>query len=71
MAISHAECQRRQAVSDAVYAEALRYHEAGLLGEARALYRDILAADPEHPDSLHLLGLITAEQGDPAAGAYR
>ena len=55
-------------MSDAVYAEALRYHEAGLLGEARALYRDILAADPEHPDSLHLLGLIIAQQGDPGAG---
>jgi predicted O-linked N-acetylglucosamine transferase (SPINDLY family) len=48
---------------------ALQHHEAGRIGAARALYRDILARDPDHADSLHLLGLITAEQGDPESGA--
>ena len=53
----------------AALSEALQHHEAGRLGQAQALYRDILAQDPDNADSLHLLGLITAEQGDPAAGA--
>ncbi len=49
---------------------ALAHHEetAGN-DQARALYRDILAADPDHAESLHLLGLITAQQGRPADGA--
>ena len=55
--------------SDAAFGVALRHHEAGRIGEARALYQDILAHDPEHADSLHLLGLITAQDGDPATGA--
>ena len=49
--------------------EALQHHEAGRIGMAQALYRRILAEDPDDPDSLHLLGLITSEQGNPAAGA--
>jgi protein O-GlcNAc transferase len=49
--------------------DALQHHEAGRLGMAQALYRSILAEDPDDADSLHLLGLITSEQGNPAAGA--
>jgi predicted O-linked N-acetylglucosamine transferase (SPINDLY family) len=49
--------------------EALLHHEAGRLRKAQALYRGILAQDPDHADSLHLLGLLTAEQGNPEAGA--
>jgi protein O-GlcNAc transferase len=56
-------------VREVTLSEALQHHEAGRLGQAQALYRDILAQDPDDADSLHLLGLITAEQGDPAAGA--
>jgi predicted O-linked N-acetylglucosamine transferase (SPINDLY family) len=56
-------------VSEAILSEALQLYEAGRLGEAQALYRGILAQDPNHADSLHLLGLITAEQGNPAEGA--
>jgi protein O-GlcNAc transferase len=56
-------------VSEATLSEALQHHEAGRLGTAQALYRGILARDPNDADSLHLLGLITAEQGNPAAGA--
>jgi predicted O-linked N-acetylglucosamine transferase (SPINDLY family) len=47
---------------------ALAHHEAGRLHQARTLYRDILVRDPEHAESLHLLGLITAQQGEPEAG---
>src|ERR1700723_3212926 len=56
-------------VSEVRLSEALQHHEAGRLGQAQALYRDILARDPDDADSLHLLGLITSEQGDAAAGA--
>ena len=49
--------------------DALQHHEAGRLAGAGTLYRGILAEDPDDADSLHLLGLITSEQGNPAAGA--
>src|SRR5690348_8865850 len=50
------------------FSTALAHHEAGRLDQALTLYRDILARDPDHAESLHLLGLITAQQGAPAAG---
>jgi predicted O-linked N-acetylglucosamine transferase (SPINDLY family) len=53
----------------AAFAEALKYHEAGRLDAAKWIYRSILADHPDHADSLHLLGLITTEQGDPTTGA--
>jgi protein O-GlcNAc transferase len=55
-------------MNDAAFARALALHQAGRFGEAAALYRSILGRDPAHADSLHLLGLITAERDDPAAG---
>jgi tetratricopeptide (TPR) repeat protein len=42
---------------------ALGHHQAGRLAEAEAIYRQILAADPAHADSLHLLGMIEHERG--------
>ncbi len=39
-------------------------HQQGRLPEARALYDEILASFPLHPDSLHLLGLLTYQEGD-------
>jgi predicted O-linked N-acetylglucosamine transferase (SPINDLY family) len=55
-------------MNDAASAEAMGLHRSGRLVEAAALYRTILGLDPDHADSLHLLGLITAEQGDRPAG---
>jgi predicted O-linked N-acetylglucosamine transferase (SPINDLY family) len=55
-------------MNDVAFAEAMALHEAGRCGEAAAEYRRILAQVPDHADSLHLLGLITAEQADPVAG---
>ena len=40
---------------------ALAHHQAGRLQEAEALYRQILQAQSDHPDALHLLG-VTAHQ---------
>ncbi|TAL09208.1 MAG: tetratricopeptide repeat protein [Nitrospirae bacterium] len=42
---------------------ALQHHQAGRLPEAEALYRQILQAQPQHPDALHLLGVIAHQRG--------
>ena len=38
-------------------------HQAGRLQEAEGVYRQILAADPNHADGLHLLGVIAHQTG--------
>ncbi len=42
---------------------AIAHHQAGRLPEAEALYRQILARLPQHPDALHLLGLLAHHLG--------
>jgi tetratricopeptide (TPR) repeat protein len=42
----------------------LQEHQRGRLGEAARLYHNVLAAHPEHPDALHLLGVVALQQGD-------
>jgi predicted O-linked N-acetylglucosamine transferase (SPINDLY family) len=46
-----------------VLANALRHHQSGRLAEAEKLYREVLAAQPRHPDALHFLGVALAAQG--------
>ena len=41
----------------------LRLHQAGRLVEAQAFYRRTLAICPDHPDALHLLGVIASQSG--------
>lgn len=36
--------------------------------QAEALYRQILSAQPDHADALHLLGALAIDAGNPAAG---
>ncbi|HEY1648868.1 MAG TPA: tetratricopeptide repeat-containing glycosyltransferase family protein [Terracidiphilus sp.] len=43
--------------------EALGHHQQGRFIEAEQLYRRILAVDPEHPDALHLLGMVAFQTG--------
>ncbi len=43
---------------------ALEHHDRRALQEASALYREILNIDPDHADSLFLLGMIAAADGD-------
>lgn len=45
---------------------AVEHHQAGRLGEAEALYRQILAVQPQHPGALHLLGVLAHTAGQPA-----
>jgi predicted O-linked N-acetylglucosamine transferase (SPINDLY family) len=47
---------------------ALQHHQAGRLHEAEPIYRQILAADPNHPDAWHLLGVIAYQVGNHEAG---
>ena len=43
--------------------EALSLHQAGRLQEAEALYQSILQKYPQHPDAMHLLGVIALQSG--------
>lgn len=44
-------------------AAGLAHHQAGRLAEAEALYRQILAAEPQHAEALHLLGVLAHQVG--------
>ena len=43
---------------------ALHHHRAGDLATAQSIYEQILAADPNNVDAIHLLGLIAHQRGD-------
>jgi predicted O-linked N-acetylglucosamine transferase (SPINDLY family) len=46
-----------------VLRQALAFQQAGRLAEAEALYRQILAKRPNHPEALHYLGMIAYQAG--------
>jgi protein O-GlcNAc transferase len=48
-----------------LFAAAVQHHRAGRLHDAEALYRQILATDSNHPDSLHMLGVLAHQTGQP------
>ena len=50
------------------FQKALALHQSGRIEAARTLYREVLAAEPRHFDSLHLLGLSTVQSGETEAG---
>lgn len=49
---------------------ALRHQQSGQLREAEVLYKQILRADPNHPDALHFLGLIAQQVGKTDAAVW-
>jgi len=53
--------------------QAVTHHRAGRMDTAEALYRQVLAADPDNADALHLLGLLAHQTGhdDDAAALIR
>ena len=53
----------------AMFIAAFQHHQAGRLREAEALYRQVLAIDSRHADSLHLLGVLAVQTGHHGAGA--
>lgn len=52
-------------MNEAMLQEALEQHRRGNLRGAETLYKQILAADPKHPDALHLMGVLANEAGKP------
>ncbi len=44
--------------------EGARFHQSGQLARAAALYEKVLHKQPDHPDALHLLGLIADKRED-------
>jgi len=48
---------------EAALATALELHRANRLGEAEALYKQVLARLPRQPDALHLLGMAVFQRG--------
>lgn len=58
--------QQPNAASNSIAAwfrQATAHHQRGELNSAVELYQRILAQNPNHADSLHLLGIIRGEQG--------
>jgi tetratricopeptide (TPR) repeat protein len=47
-----------------LFDQGLALHQAGRLVEAEKIYRKILAAQPNHFDSIHLLGAIFCQRGN-------
>lgn len=47
----------------AMFDAALRNHQGGRMSEAEDGYRQILGADPNHVDSLHMLGVLAYQAG--------
>ena len=47
-------------------AAAIRAHQAGALAQAKQLYATVLHDDPGNADALHFLGLIAAQEKQPA-----
>ena len=46
-----------------IFAAGVAHHQAGRLGDAEAHYQQVLAAQPEHADALHLLGALAQQIG--------
>ncbi|HEX8523553.1 MAG TPA: tetratricopeptide repeat protein [Tepidisphaeraceae bacterium] len=48
----------------ALLQQAVGFHEKGNLAEAQRLYQQVLDLQPNHPDGLHLLGLLLNQLGE-------
>jgi Tfp pilus assembly protein PilF len=53
---------------EALMATAAAHREADRLEEAKDAYRAVLARQPDHPDALHLLGVLIGNDGELEAG---
>ncbi|MBX9579753.1 MAG: tetratricopeptide repeat protein [Gemmataceae bacterium] len=54
---------------DELLAAAVEHHQRGRLDAAERGYRAVLAATPDHPDALHLLGVAAHQRGRHAEAA--
>ena len=46
-----------------LFGTGLKHHQAGRLTEAEACYRNVLAAEPDYANALHLLGVVAKATG--------
>ena len=58
---------KRKHAIEAYFQSGVRLQGAGRLAEAEQVYRQVLAAAPGHADSLHMLGVIASQCGQPQA----
>ena len=49
----------------ATFDTAFAKHQAGDIGGAAQLYRDVLGDEPNHPEALHMLGIIAEQTQKP------
>ena len=61
-ALAASKGSKAPSIHDAIHA-AVGHHQAGRLPQAEAIYRQILLVAPNHPDALHLSGLIAHQAG--------
>src|SRR5262249_50428736 len=48
-----------------LFEQGLAQHQAGQLSSARAAYQQVLAREPTHADALHMLGVLSGQEGRP------
>lgn len=48
--------------------QAWQHHQAGQFNRAERLYQEVLRSEPEHPDALHMLGILAHQTGHSEAG---
>src|ERR1700722_7848801 len=56
---------KRKHAIEAHFQSGVRLHRAGRRQEAEQVYRQIIASDPGHADSFHMLGVIASQCGQP------
>ena len=52
------------ALSQQEFAQAVQFHRSGQLEHAEVLYERVLRSERNHPDALHLLGVVRHARGD-------
>ncbi len=61
--------QRASADLEVLMDAAKVLHTAGELTHAKAMYQEVLDADAQHPEALHMMALTLGQLGDPVAAA--
>jgi cytochrome c-type biogenesis protein CcmH/NrfG len=57
----------REHISDSITNQlrtALQLQQSGNIRQAEAIYHQVLQNSPNHPDALHLLGLLARQEGN-------
>jgi tetratricopeptide (TPR) repeat protein len=54
--------------TDELFKQAIALHSKGAVGRAELLYRDVLKLQRNHPDALHMLGVVAYQRGDAEKG---